>query len=137
MSGVAVQVVSKHIERKRWVHEQVKKDRVSRTLASVDSPDWGDVKAQVKYLPIQEIQRFVKNIPSGTILNLVHKDNPKKPVLITHQGLVVHRGGEILFRHANPGGKMSSEPLEGYLRHLIESDQRRSVLGVNLVQVQE
>lgn len=133
-AGVAVGVESKVIDRAGWFARNMRKSRV-RALASVDQ-DYAEKpgEARLPYIPVAQLERVLPRIPSGTVLNLVREDNPRKEVLITHQGFVIQEGGKTYFRHARPPGKIRTDELWAYLQKLQKRPDYRSwpLLGVNL-----
>jgi hypothetical protein len=139
--GIKAYVEQKQIDRGKWLSEQLEHNTVSRKIASLISKDWTTpTSAQVNYVQIAEIKKILDQIPNGTVLNLVHKDDGIHPGLITHQGFVIREKGHILLRHASIGGLIRTNDLYGYLHHL-EKLQRRTkkwpLIGVNLNQIND
>ena len=134
--GFDASTVTKTINRGQWLARQTRNGKISRALASAaTSTDWSaPVRAGVTYIPREKIGAVIDAIPGGTIMNIVRSDNPKKPVLITHQGFVVKNAGKTYFRHAMPDGRMRTVALEGYLKS-VRSTGAWPVIGVNLVRL--
>jgi hypothetical protein len=139
--GVAFQREEKLINRGQWLAAQVTQHSISRSLASLVSKDWVmPITAHVQYIGVSDIDHVLDQIPSGTILNLVHRSDPSHPVLITHQGLVIREQDRVLLRHASIGGKIRTSVLGSYLRGLVnqqKADSKWPLIGVNLVQIND
>jgi hypothetical protein len=141
LAHVAVLTESKEIDRGKWLESQVASNEVERKLASAITKEWHQpIKAQVHYIPIAEIPKILPHIPEGTVLNLVHKDNPKYPVLITHQGFVIQQGNQVSLRHASLSGHIRTNELNSYIKHLANHEKRKAhwpLIGVNLNQIND
>jgi hypothetical protein len=136
-AGVPRATVRKQLRPREWVESEVKRGRVDRSIASVDDQRWDSQEAEVTYLPMESVARYASKIPHGAIVNIVRKDMPKRPVLITHQGFVIQKDGKTLFRHANPGGQIRTEPLSTYLATASHRRAGGSILGLNINAIQE
>ena len=136
-TSVSSKTVAKLIKKREWITSQVGRHKVERTLASIGSEVWQDVRAEVKYLPIQNVRGFMARIPNGTVANVVNEDTPARLVLITHQGFVLQRDGKTYFRHANPGGQIRTDLLTEYVRRATARSGGKSIVGLNFVQVRE
>lgn len=134
-ANVQTNIESKLIDKKVWYAQQSK--GVKREIASSYSSAWAKpVEAKVLYIPSDQIPNMVKYIPDGTILNVVRKNSPNHPVIISHQGVVVHYGNEVYLRHANPKGRIKDVPVAKYLRAFANTSRWR-VLGVNLLELKD
>lgn len=141
-SGIEAAVVRKAIDKAGWLAEQVRKGGVERSIASVagvndDEQHWrGTVEAAVPYIPKGELDKVIARIPDGAVLNLVRQDNPKHPVLVSHQGIIVREGSRVMLRHSTTRGRIRTVELKRYLE---QSKRYRSwpVLGFNLNQINE
>ncbi len=139
--GVLNEVERKQVDRGKWLTRQMRNSQVSRNLATLVSKDWSTpTQVQVNYIAISQVKKVLDQIPNGTILNLVHKDDGLHPVLITHQGIVVRENGRVLLRHASIGGRIRTNDLYVYLHHLEKQQGRHlrwPLIGVNLNQIND
>ena len=88
-------------------------------LASVDPASEAKSKPEqvkVSYIPTGSLGKVLNSIPDGAIINFVRESSEKRPVLITHQGIVVKEGTRVLLRHVSPGGRVRTVLLRDYLR---------------------
>ena len=136
LSGVPRDSVRKRVQMREWVEGEIGRGRIARSLASVSDPRWNTQDVEVGYLSMNSVARYAGQIPNGAIVNIVRKDMKKRPVLITHQGFVIQKDGKTLFRHANPGGQIRTEPLSGYLKTASASPAGGSILGLNINEIQ-
>jgi hypothetical protein len=137
-SGFEPSVKTKQINRGKWLAEQKKSGRVSRSLASVD-PSWDTpVEAKVNYIPIEKLGAALANIPSGSVVNLVRENSPEHPVLIGHQGLIIREGDKVLIRHSSVQGHIRTLDLKQYLDSISEKGDAHgwALVGINLNQIQ-
>lgn len=134
-ASIQVAVVSKEIRRGEWLGGQVRKGKVSRSLASVAQKDWGGpVRGSVSYIPVADLKKVEGQISTGMIVNIVHKDDGKHPVLITHQGFAIRDGGKVMLRHASRGtGEVQTVELATYVSRLKKQklDKTWTLVGVN------
>jgi hypothetical protein len=130
-----VSTAEKVINRREWLERSLRAHRIDRSLAAVDSSRWDSVAARVRFLPLDEVDRIIGKIPDGSILNIVHRDTPSRSVLITHQGFVFQSSGVTLFRHANPGGQIRTEPLTQYLQRAVSRKGGATIVGLNVLRV--
>lgn len=89
-----------------------------------------DDLAKVPYIPIEALPEFARKIPSGSILNLVRQDTPGKPVLISHQQLLIQKPEGPFVRHAHAGTMVEDAPLLEYFR--VYEGSKWPLLGVNV-----
>ncbi|MBI5625041.1 MAG: DUF1460 domain-containing protein [Elusimicrobia bacterium] len=92
-----------------------------------------DEEARIPFIPVEALPAVLAAIPSGTIANIVREPRADKPVLITHQTLVVEVGGRKVLRHAAYGRQVEDVPVMGYFSRLAASQWR--VVGVNLLAI--
>jgi hypothetical protein len=83
------------------VHAQWSKVPVLKRLASIHNIP--DGKYNVRYLPLDELNRYAKNIESGTIIMVVREHDPNRIVRISHMGFIVKTPGGWMVRHASTG----------------------------------
>ncbi len=89
-----------------------------------------DQRAELPYVPVADIPRMLQNIPSGVVANLVREDRPDKPVLVSHQVLLIRRGRTLYVRHARYQRAVEDRPLVEYLA--IFAGSKWPLLGLNL-----
>lgn len=77
-------------------------------------------------------------IPPGTLLNLVRVDFRSVPVRVSHQGLVIEKGGKLYLRHAADRmfHSVVDEPLDHFFSRM-QKYKKWPVAGVNLARVKE
>ncbi|MBI4678544.1 MAG: DUF1460 domain-containing protein [Elusimicrobia bacterium] len=92
--------------------------------------DLPDQEVRLPYVPVEALAEALPRIPSGTVANVVREGRPDKPVLITHQTLVIDKGGKKLLRHAAYGRQVEDVPVLDYFAKFSTATWR--VLGVNL-----
>ncbi len=141
-SKIQTQVESKMIQRQKWLKAQLKKKGMNRAIASyVDQIHQHSVEARVPYIEISQLNKIQNQIPSGTILNFVHKNDQKHPVLISHQGIVIRTKNHVLLRHSSVQGKIRTVLLSSYIETLMSRRDHQAaswpVIGVNLNQVND
>ncbi len=137
-STVGAHTVAKTIHKRAWFQSQPDYPAGGRGIASLDGlsrkmPEKVDVT--LPYIPLDKVAQVMDHIPSGAIVNLVHADDPSKPVLISHQGFFVKRSGKAYFRHAKRTHGIKDSPFLPY----IEAQKSRAwrVLGLNINIVEE
>jgi hypothetical protein len=92
---------------------------------------------EFSYIPINDAPDILERIPSGAILNIIRVENPGKPYMITHQGLVVikeSKGKSLRYlRHASRhfGGVVSDMPLAAYL-NTVKDYENWPALGISV-----
>lgn len=91
-----------------------------------------DRRFAIEYLPIEELPGLAGAIPSGTVANLVREDRADVPVLVSHQVLIIDRGGSRFVRHAAAGRNVEDVPLLEYFYRYFNS--RWKLLGLNLLE---
>ena len=138
-AGVTAQTESKEIQRHAWLAALEKGKKLSRKIASATEKEWSaTTPAQVQYIPLADLNKVADKIPSGTVINFVHKNDAKKPVLISHQGFVIHEGGKTYLRHSSSGGEVRQLILADYLAKLSKGQEKKSswpLIGFNLNQI--
>jgi peptidyl-tRNA hydrolase len=105
-----------------------------------DELDKEKFRADLAYLRATYVpeEKKLRQIPSGTILNLVHsplrdKTKARLSPVITHQGLIVQRADGAHILHAAPASKhVSDQPLGDYLLRYVRSANYR---GISLFQI--
>ena len=89
-----------------------------------------DEKGELKYLPMPKLPKHLDKIPSGTVVTIIRQDNPKIPVLVSHQGFLVRKRGKPYFRHAAFSDKVVDVPFLEYFYKYFSSGWR--VVGLHL-----
>jgi hypothetical protein len=134
-NSMVPEVATKSIDRGKWFKSQVAANPGWRGLASAMNAAWSEpVKVELPYLPASRVSEYAAKIPSGTVLNLVRRPDDRHPVLISHQGFVIQKGGKTFLRHSTPSGIMKNSELAEYLDRLQKADRRWPLIGVNLNQ---
>jgi hypothetical protein len=91
-----------------------------------------DQRATIAVLPMEDLPRALARLPSGTIANLVRADLPDKPVLVSHQVLLIQKesDGPWFVRHAAFGKSVEDVPaLEYFYRYF---NSKWPLVGLNL-----
>ncbi|MFN2547383.1 MAG: N-acetylmuramoyl-L-alanine amidase-like domain-containing protein [Myxococcales bacterium] len=83
------------------VHSQWSKVKVLQRLANIHNIP--DGKYMVRYLPLDELRKHVKNIESGSIIMVVREHDPNRVVRISHMGFVIKLPKGWVVRHASTG----------------------------------
>lgn len=140
VAGVAkltARVEKKMIDRGVWLAQQTKSGAVNRTIASVTEKQWSKpIEARVSYIPIEKLDSAMEHLPHGAILNFVRSNDPRQPVLITHQGFVVKEKGMVLLRHASSAGIVRTVVLRDYIRKQTKEHRTKGkLIGINLNQL--
>ncbi len=145
VAGPDLEVASKWISKKKWYQEKKlsdiqgfsrmtpqEKEALLQNLREIGQ-EMPDEEASIPYLPIRDFADRLENIPSGTIANLVRGENPREPVLISHQVFVIQEGGETYIRHAAFNSVVKDVPALEYFARYEKSQW--PLLGINLDEV--
>lgn len=138
--GFEAKLETKMIHRDRWLAQQLRSGKVSRSMASATEKAWkAPIEARVTYIPSDRMDRVLEKIPSGTILNFVRNNDPEHPVLITHQGFVVREKGIVMLRHASHSGNVRTVVLKDYLAKQVRerNSGKGRLIGINLNRLTE
>ncbi len=86
--------------------------------------------------PLADARAGAARIPPGTILHVVRVDYPSVPVRVSHQGIVVDKGGQLFLRHAADRmyHAVVDEPLDHFLSRM-QQYRKWPVAGVHLTRV--
>ena len=86
--------------------------------------------------PLADARAGAGKIPPGTILHLVRVDYPSVPVRVSHQGIVVEKGGQRFLRHAADRmyHAVVDEPLDHFFARM-QQYRKWPVAGVHLTRV--
>jgi len=82
------------------------------------------------YLPMSALPKHIDAIPSGTVVSVVREGKLGVPTIVSHQGLLIRRGGAVWLRHAASGDSVQDAPFLEYFYKFFNSSWR--VLGLNL-----
>ena len=100
-AGFTASFVNKDIDKVAWFS--------SRTVASVKESE-SIVTVKLAYIPLKKIQMSLTHIPQGAVINIVHVDQDRYPVLISHQGFLIWKNGMPYFRHASRNRRIAEIP---------------------------
>jgi hypothetical protein len=133
-AGIKVKTETKRINRAGWFEAQMKKGAFPGLNATEPALAWQTpVSAEVSYLPVDQIDRFVDHLPAGAVVNIVRTNTPKQWVLISHQAVVVRMKGVTYLRHSTRDGLIHTTPLVSYLKSL--QGQAWPIVGLNVVKI--
>lgn len=132
VGGDAVTVEKKRLDpavwerRKRPSHLELPEARIPN----------GEFALDVWPLDVARAQQ--QKIPPGTLLNLVRVDFKSVPVRVSHQGLVIEKGGKLYLRHAADRmfHSVVDEPLDHFFLRM-QKYKKWPVAGVNLARLKE
>lgn len=112
--------------RRRPSHLELPEERIPDGVFSLDV--W----------PLDLARRGQAQIPPGTLLNLVRVDFKSVPVRVSHQGIVIEKGGKRYLRHAADRMYHSvvDEPLDRFFARM-QKYKRWPVAGVHLMRMRE
>jgi hypothetical protein len=84
-------------------------------------------------VPLSKVLDLQARLPAGTLVNVVRQDLPGYPTQVTHQGIVVERGGARFLRHAGRAGygRVVDEPLARFVGRNL-AYRKWVVVGFNL-----
>ncbi|MBI3289392.1 MAG: DUF1460 domain-containing protein [Elusimicrobia bacterium] len=106
--------------------EKARRARAWRALGE----GFQDETASIPYLPMDKLPAHLDAVPSGAVVSIVREDNPKMPVLISHQGFFIRKDGVPYFRHASFNAKVIDVPFLEYFYKYYGSSWR--VVGLNV-----
>jgi hypothetical protein len=88
--------------------------------------------------PLDKAAAGADRIPAGTLLNLVRVDFKSIPVRVSHQGIVIDKGGKKFLRHAadRMHHAVVDEPLDRFFARM-QKYGKWPVAGVNLQALKE
>jgi hypothetical protein len=89
------------------------------------------------FVPLAFARKFSDRIPTGTLLMVVRRDQPKVVTRVTHVGFVLEINGRRVLRHASlaPYGRVVDEPLDKFFARNARYD-KRPVDGFALFEIQ-
>ena len=83
------------------IHSQWSPVKVLRRLANIHNIP--DGKYNVRYLPLDELNRYSRSIEPGSIIMVVREHDPNRIVRISHMGFVIKGPNGWVVRHASTG----------------------------------
>lgn len=98
--------VTRYVGRKDVVTERkvlnatVWNRRKKPTLLELPDERIPDGTFALPVLPLNKVKKHMRRIPNGTVLNLVRVNFKTVPVRVSHQGIVIVKGGRRYLRHA-------------------------------------
>ncbi len=122
--GLTPSFAKKEIHKKDWLEQ----NKGAYRFLAQSSPDV--VSVRVPYIPLQEMPHVLKHVSQGSLVNIVRENKSSKPVLITHQGFLIWKGGKAYFRHADKENQVLETPWEEYVDFL--KSRPWKVLGFNI-----
>lgn len=142
VAGGSARWVKKAISKREWYAQKCSADlagfpneppsvtaaRVARWRAT--GAKIPDEEARLPYLPAESLPALAASIPSGTIGNVIREARDDKPIVVTHQLLILQRPGGPIIRHAAFGKQVMDVGLLEYFARL--KDAKWRVLGLNL-----
>ena len=131
VAGPVVRRITKRLDGPVWERRR-KKD----TWPKLTAEQGPSGTTELLVIPIEFARKYGGMIPAGTILNIVRRDYRSMPVRISHQGIVIIRGGRRYLRHAARAGyrKVVDELLDTFLRRN-QAYRKWPVEGINLMRV--
>jgi hypothetical protein len=98
-------------------------------------------EASLPVIPIEAAVDLSERFPAGALVSVVRVEKESDPNRVSHQGIVVVRGGRRFLRHASSGPRFRrviDYPLRAYFRFSQRYFQNRwKVLGVNVQELRE
>lgn len=89
----------------------------------------------LRYVPLEKLAADLGEIPPGSLLNVVREPVAWAPVLISHQALLLERGGVRVVRHASASlGRVADQTPEDFVR-ILRQERSRPVIGLSVYRV--
>lgn len=142
VAGDRTRLAHKLISKRDWYASKTREDLKGFSGASPEELEeklkrfrelgrqFQDEVSTVPYVPIDMLFSVIDKIPSGTIANLVREDVPDKPILISHQVLIIEKDGGKYVRHAAYEKKVEDVPALKYFDRYAGAKWR--LIGINL-----
>jgi len=123
-----VEVVEKSLLPELWKKWKL---RDKYKLADTDLPQ-GDFHLNV--LPLNQSSVLLEKIPNGALLIVVRRDDRNNPLLVSHIGIVVEKGGRKWIRHATTLGKrIRQDRLDKYIAVMRRTRYKWPVVGFSVL----
>lgn len=131
IGGDDVVVATKKLDRKLWARS--KKHKGAPPLPDERIPE-GTFALDV--WPLAAAAKDPQRIPPGTLLDVVRVDFGSAPVRVSHQGIVIEKGGKRYLRHAADRlhHRVVDEPLEKFMDRMSKY-QKWPVAGFHLSRI--
>ncbi len=114
LGGDDVTWISKTLDAGAWDRRHPGKNW---PLLTADQIPKGSFRLSV--VPLDKAEKILRGVPSGSIMLVVRRDEPDRPVLVSHLGLMVRKGDSLFLRHASRrAGQVVDELLTSYLGKL-------------------
>jgi hypothetical protein len=135
---------SKLEDRGQWLKSQVHRNQVPKLILSKAEVSWMTPRqVHLEYIPISDLDQVLPAIPSGGVVNLVHRESSKPPfnhsvkhpVLIAHQGFLIRKGKDVLLRHASTNGQIRTVLFKTYIKKRSHQYKSWPLIGINLNQI--
>ncbi len=122
--------ITNHFKGFKTIYKQFDPSLLEDELKSVKIPKQ---KYSLNYLPLDKFIKHIKDIPSGTIINVVRKNRANKPIVVTHQMIYFKEKNKSFFRHASSYPK--AEVVDENIKKSIDRFKRFKwpVVGFNLL----
>ncbi len=138
----------KTISKSAWYRAKSEDDLegpLSETLGAADKAalvaEWRalgaaipDARVSLPYISVSDLSALLRQdaarVPSGSVVSIVRVEDPRMPVMVTHQGLLIRRDGRVYLRHARVDRQVVDSELVPYFES--QAQQRWPILGINL-----
>jgi len=132
VGGDRVRWASKRLDSEVWERRRVK---ILPELTEAQLPQG---TFSIPIIPLADITAVADKIPDGTVVTIVRENYKSVPIRVSHQGLLVRRGGRLIMRHALLKGynRVIDVPLDRYVERL-QKYGKWPVVGFNLLQPRE
>lgn len=121
----------------KWLNSVFAGKQVPEGLLAKMQESWKVPReVQLPYISISDLEKISGALPSGSVVNLVHREDSKHPVLIAHQGFIIQKDDQTLLRHASTNGQIRTVDLKQYLKSRDSQYVSWPLIGINLNQVQ-
>lgn len=144
VAGRSVVKVSKKISKKKWylrksaasLEGEFAEDEKQQFVSKLRhlGEQFEDQRATLPVLPMTALPRLIDNMPSGTIVNLVHKDQGDRDSLVSHQGILIKKSDGWYLRAASIGKSVEDHPISNLDAY---RDLKWRLIGFNLNVLQD
>jgi hypothetical protein len=139
VAGRSALEISKTISKREWyLHKSLvslkggfteeEKQRLLPKLQHLGD-QFPDERATLTVLPMEALSLALAHIPSGTIVNFVHTDQPGTETIVSHQVFLIKKNEGWYIRHAASGKAVEDDPIDILERYKGSS---RRLFGLNL-----
>lgn len=147
VAGTLARDASKNVSKRDWYarktvdaikgfpnDSQAEREKRLKDLQS-RAGQFQDQVSTIPYVPMASFASVLSSIPSGTIANLIRADQPGKPTIVSHQVLIVDKGGTMFVREAAYGKEFLDVPALDYFQKYNGSSW--PLLGLNLNEIRD